>query len=69
MLLEVNVGVCTSLICEHSYGFHQHFREPPMLHNQVYRFDPDTGNVRVVSDELVSPNGLAFSADGKTAYV
>ncbi|KZT68620.1 D-lactonohydrolase-like protein [Daedalea quercina L-15889] len=56
-------------ITDPTYGFHQHFREPPMVHNQVYRFDPDTGNVRVVSDELVRPNGLAFSADGKTAYV
>lgn len=40
-----------------------------MMKNQVYRFDPDSGNVRVVSDELVRPNGIAFSADGGTVYV
>lgn len=56
-------------VTDPTYGFLQHFREPPLLHNQIYRFDPDTGNVRVVSDELVRPNGLAFSADGKIAYV
>ncbi|KAH9919614.1 D-lactonohydrolase-like protein [Fomitopsis serialis] len=56
-------------VTDPTYGFLQHFREPPLLHNQVYRFDPDTGNVRVVSDELVRPNGLAFSADGQIAYV
>ncbi|KAH9837864.1 D-lactonohydrolase-like protein [Rhodofomes roseus] len=56
-------------VTDPTYGFLQHFREPPTLHNQVYRFDPDTGHVRVVSDELIRPNGLAFSADGNTAYV
>lgn len=37
--------------------------------NQVYRFDPDTGNVRVVADGIVRPNGIAFSQDGNTAFV
>ncbi len=37
--------------------------------NQVYRFDPDTGTVRVVADGFDKCNGLAFSGDGNTAYV
>ena len=37
--------------------------------NQVYRFDPDTGHVRVVTDVLMRPNGIAFSQNGKIAYV
>ena len=37
--------------------------------NQVYRFDPDTGDIRAVMDGLDRNNGLAFSADGNTAFV
>lgn len=37
--------------------------------NQVYRLDPDTGVVRVVADGFDKPNGIAFTADGKTAYM
>lgn len=35
----------------------------------VYRLDPRTGDVRAVADGFVRCNGLAFSGDGKTAYV
>ncbi|PCH42930.1 D-lactonohydrolase-like protein [Wolfiporia cocos MD-104 SS10] len=52
-----------------TYGYLKHFRPAPILPNQVYQFDPVTGNIRVVSDELVRPNGLAFSGDGNTAYI
>lgn len=51
------------------YGYYQHFRSEPMLQNQVYRFDPVTGAVRVVADGFDKPNGIAFSGDGKTAYI
>ena len=37
--------------------------------NQVYRFDPDTGDVRVVADRFDKCNGIVFSPDGKTAFV
>lgn len=37
--------------------------------NQVYRFDPDTGAVRVVATDFDKCNGIAFTADGKTAYM
>ncbi|KZT06693.1 D-lactonohydrolase-like protein [Laetiporus sulphureus 93-53] len=52
-----------------TYGWLNHFRPPPLLPNQVYRFDPDTGHVRVVADGFMRCNGLAFSKDGKTVYI
>ncbi|KAJ7065222.1 D-lactonohydrolase-like protein [Mycena amicta] len=52
-----------------TYGFKNNFRPPPLLPNQVYRFDADTGEVRVVADGFVQPNGVLFSLDGKTAYI
>ncbi|TCD59896.1 hypothetical protein EIP91_011211 [Steccherinum ochraceum] len=51
------------------YGFANQFRPPTLMPNQVYRFDPDTGSVRVVADGFNKSNGVAFSQDGKTAYV
>ncbi len=35
----------------------------------VYRVDPKSGDVRVVADDFVQPNGLAFSPDEKTLYI
>jgi gluconolactonase len=35
----------------------------------VYRIDPHTGDVSIVADDFVRPNGLAFSPDEKRLYV
>jgi gluconolactonase len=35
----------------------------------VFRFDPATGALRIVSDFVVEPNGLAFSSDESVLYV
>jgi gluconolactonase len=35
----------------------------------VYRADPVTGEVRIVADDFVRPNGLAFSLDERRLYV
>jgi gluconolactonase len=35
----------------------------------VYRLDPHDGSLRIVADDFVKPNGLAFSADERTLYV
>lgn len=35
----------------------------------VYRLDPDTGEVTVVVDEMVMPNGICFSPDYQRVYV
>ncbi|KAG0706304.1 hypothetical protein DFH29DRAFT_846035 [Suillus ampliporus] len=51
------------------YGWLGAFRPQPMLPSQVYRFDPSTGQVRVVADQFVHPNGIAFTPDGRTAFI
>lgn len=35
----------------------------------VFRVDPSDGDVTAVVTDLIGPNGLAFSVDGKTLYV
>jgi gluconolactonase len=35
----------------------------------VFRFDPASGELAVVIDDMVKPNGIAFSRDEKTLYV
>jgi gluconolactonase len=35
----------------------------------VYRFDPASGDVRIVADDFDGPNGLAFSPDESRLYV
>lgn len=35
----------------------------------VFRFDPASGELAVVTDELARPNGIAFSPDENTLYV
>jgi gluconolactonase len=35
----------------------------------VYRVDPTTGDCRLVADDFVRPNGLAFSLDERRIYV
>ncbi|KAF9495488.1 calcium-dependent phosphotriesterase [Pleurotus eryngii] len=52
-----------------SYGFALNIRPAPLMPNQVYRFDPDTRVVQMVLDGLVRPNGIAFTQDGRMAYV
>lgn len=37
--------------------------------NQVYMLDPETQAVKVVADQFDKNNGIAFTGDGKTAYV
>lgn len=35
----------------------------------VYRIDPATGAVRIVADDFVRPNGIAFAPDEKKLYI
>ncbi len=37
--------------------------------SNVYRYDPDSGEVSVVADDFEKPNGLAFSPDAGRLYV
>lgn len=51
------------------YGYAQGFRPKPQLPQQVYRFDPSTGDIRVVADGFGRPNGIAFSPTEDTVYI
>ena len=42
---------------------------PEQEKHNVYRCDPKSGEVKVVVDDFVEPNGLAFSPDEKKLYV
>ena len=35
----------------------------------MFRVDPHTGNVKVVIDDFVQPNGILFSPDEKKLYI
>ncbi|WVQ75912.1 hypothetical protein IAR50_005547 [Cryptococcus sp. DSM 104548] len=52
-----------------TYGWLSSFRPAPIIANQAYRFNYDTGVVRVVADGMNMPNGLTFSPDGQYAYI
>ena len=43
--------------------------QPELPAHYVFRFDPSTGVLRVVSDCIEEPNGLAFSPDESVLYV
>lgn len=43
--------------------------EPEIDKNQVYRFDPASGELSVVADDFDRPNGLAFSPDESELYI
>ncbi|RDW78408.1 hypothetical protein BP5796_06260 [Coleophoma crateriformis] len=51
------------------FGFAQNIRSAPALPAQVYRWVPGTTDIRVVAQNIVAPNGIAFSPDEKIAYV
>lgn len=50
-------------------GFEHELRPHPRLPGHVYRFDPGTGELRVVADGFGSPAGVALSPGEDTAYV
>lgn len=37
--------------------------------NYVFRFDPKSGDLRIVADDFDKPNGICFSPDEKRAYI
>ena len=50
-------------------GFYEGERAEPELATRVYRIDPSTGRISVVTDEVERPNGLCFSPDESILYV
>jgi gluconolactonase len=43
--------------------------QPEQEKHNVYRVDPKSGEIKVVADDFVEPNGLAFSPDEKKLYI
>src|SRR6516164_4449538 len=43
--------------------------EPEQEKHNVYRVDPKSGDIKVVVDDFVEPNGIALSPDEKKLYV
>lgn len=41
----------------------------PQLKSATYRFDPATGSIVVVNDDMHSPNGIALSPDRRNIYI
>ena len=39
------------------------------LPNNVYRLDPESGEMAVATNDVKAPNGLCFSPDGKLMYI
>ena len=52
-----------------SYGYLQGFRDQPLVGDFVYRYDPASDAISVVSDSFKKPNGLAFSPDESILYI
>jgi gluconolactonase len=50
-------------------GYYQGRMAPSELPMCVYRVDGQTGAVTIVTDDVIGPNGLAFSPDEKILYV
>ena len=51
-------------------GYYEGSRpRPEQDKNNVYRVDPKSGDIKVVVDDFVEPNGITFSPDEKKLYV
>ena len=52
------------------YGWQQNVTATPAsLPTAVYRFRPSTGEVHIIENGLVEPNGIGLSPDEKTMYI
>lgn len=52
-----------------SLGDYEGKKRPLELKEAVYRIDPATGKMDIVTDEIFKPNGLCFSPDYRKLYV
>jgi gluconolactonase len=51
------------------HGFELQIRVKPQLPCHVYRYNPATGDLRVMAQDIGRPHCLAFAPDEKTLYV
>lgn len=50
-------------------GNYEGHKAEPELGQNVYRFDPETGFSSIIADDVLGPNGLAFSPDEQKLYI
>ncbi|MGI9425262.1 MAG: SMP-30/gluconolactonase/LRE family protein [Hyphomicrobiaceae bacterium] len=50
-------------------GDYEGHKSEPEISQNVYRLDPATGEAEIVADDILGPNGLAFSPDESVLYV
>lgn len=50
-------------------GNYEGYQAEPELSQNVYRLDPGTGELICLADDILGPNGLAFSPDETILYV
>lgn len=50
-------------------GNYEGHKAEPELGQNVYRFDPETRSTTIVADDILGPNGLAFSPDEQILYI
>lgn len=50
-------------------GNYEGHKAEPELGQNVYRLDPDTGAITIVADDVLGPNGLAFSPNETKLYI
>ena len=59
--------------CDPAYGIGGYYEgikaEPEQEKKNVYRVDPKSGDIKVVVDDFVEPNGICFSPDEKKLYI
>jgi len=68
--LAANLADASLWFTDPAYGYERGFRPKPQLPTgHLYRFDPESGDIRVVANGLTRPAGLAFSPDFRTLYV
>jgi gluconolactonase len=51
------------------YGFEHEIRSRPAMPCQILRYEPDTGQLRVMAEDVERPRGLALSPDETTLYI
>ena len=50
-------------------GNYEGHKAEPELGQYVYRLDPETGDSVIVADDILGPNGLAFSPNERKLYI
>ena len=50
-------------------GNYEGYRSQPEIGQNVYRVDGETGVAEIVASDVLGPNGLCFSPDGRLLYI